>query len=388
MRFRKHARWLLVLALVLTFAAQVPTPVAKADDLQQKLDATQKELDEINRQRQETRNALADVTFQAKEAQLQLNMVEGELTQANDQLAVIDGQLTTTTAELNKVEADLAEMQVRFDAKKDAMGSRIRSIRENGRVDYLSVLFGATSFRDFIGRLDLLAMILKRDREMFDEIKADKLVLEQRQQEVADRKNRLATLKLQAEQYRNTVAVKRSEHEQISRSLQESRRTLEVRMADFDAHTEALTAQVAEIVREMNRQGGRFAPIPPVRPVILTDTYGMRDHPILIGQYRMHWGTDFSARMGQAVYAIEDGVVISTKWDDAFGNLVIVDHGGGITSWYAHNSRILVKVNDTVKQGQQLAEAGSTGWSTGPHVHLEIHVNGDRKDPMSYISAQ
>lgn len=388
MRFRRRARWLVGLALVLTFAAQVPAPIARADDLQQKLDAAQRELDALNRQRSETRNALADVTFQAKEATIQLQMVEGELSQANNQLVVIDDQLTTTTNELTKVEADLAETQQRYDTKKQVMGGRIRAIRENGRVDYLSVLFGATSFRDFIGRLDLLAMILKKDRELFDEIKADKLVLEQRQQEVADRKNRLATLKLQAEQYRNTVAVKRSEHEQVSRSLQESRRTLEARMAEYDAHTEQLTAQVAEIVREMNRQGGRFAPIPPVRPVVLTDTYGMRDHPILIGQYRMHWGTDFSARMGQAVYAIEDGVVISTKWDDAFGNLVIVDHGGGITSWYAHNSRILVKVNDTVKQGQQLAEAGSTGWSTGPHVHLEIHVNGERKDPMSFISAQ
>lgn len=385
MRSRFRRGWILVVALVFTFVAQAAPPVARADDIQAQLDKAQKDLEEIQRKQQETRNALADVAYQAKEAEVQLQIVETELVKANNQLAVLNEQLTVTTAELQKIEAELAEAQKRYDHKKQVLGARIRAIRENGRVDYLAVLFGAASFRDFIGRLDVLGLIVKKDRELLEGIKADKLALEKRQSEVAERKNRLTNLKIQAEENRKVIAMKRSEREQMSRSLQERRRSLELMLQEYDRHTERLTQQVAELVRQMNRQGGKFAPIPPVSPVLVTDPFGMRTHP-LFGDRRMHWGTDFNAYHGQPVKAIEDGVVIVARWDNVFGNLIIIDHGNGITSWYAHSSKLLVSVNDTVKQGQQIAEAGSTGWSTGPHVHLEIHVNGVQKDPMSFIN--
>lgn len=385
MRFRFRTGWILIAVLVLTILAQAASPVARADDVREQLDQAQKDLEEVRRKQQETRNALADVAYQAKEAEVQLRIVEGELVQANNQLAVLEEQLSVTTAELVKIEADLAEAQKQFDHKKQVLGARIRTIRENGRVDYLAVLFGSASFRDFIGRLDVLGMIVKKDRQLFEGIKEDKLALEKRQGEVADRKSRLTNLKVQAEQHRNTVAVKRSEREQVSRSLEDSRRSLEARLEEYERHSEMLTQQVAELVRQMNRQGGKFAPVPPVSPVLITDAYGMRDHP-LFGGRKMHWGTDFNAYYGQPVKAIEDGVVIVARWDDVFGNLIIIDHGSGITSWYAHSSRLLVSVNDTVTQGQQIAEAGSTGWSTGPHVHLEIHQDGVQKDPMSFIN--
>lgn len=386
MRSRFRVGWMLILALVLTVMAQTAAPVAQAEDLQQQLDKAQKDLEEVRRKQQEVRNALANVAFQAEEAQAQLRLVEGELVQANTQLAVITEQLNSTTVALQKVESELADAQKRYDAKKQVLGARIRAIRENGRVDYLAVLLGATSFGDFISRLDMLGLIVKKDRELFEGIKADKLALERRQEEVTNRKNRLTTLQVQAEARRGTILAKRNEREQVSRSLQDSRRMLQARLDEYDRHTEALAEQIAELVRQMNRQGGRFAPIAPVRrPISITDSYGMRNHPILGGQ-RMHWGTDFSAWYGDPVYAIEDGVVIVARWDDAFGNLIIIDHGGGITSWYGHSSKLLVRANETVKQGQQIAEAGSTGWSTGPHVHLEVHVDGVKKDPMAFIS--
>jgi murein DD-endopeptidase MepM/ murein hydrolase activator NlpD len=385
MRSRFRYRWALIAALVLTFTSQAAVPTAvRAEDLQQQLDKAQKDLDEVRRKAQETRNALADVAYQAAEARAQLRLVESELVQANNQLAVIDGQLTATTAELQQVETDLAAAQKRYDEKKQVIGSRLRAIRENGRVDYLSVLFGATSFRDFISRMEMLGLIIKKDRQLFDEIKADKLALEKRQAEVTERKNRLANLKVMAESRRNEIAAKRAEREQISRSLTDSERSLQARLDEMERYSQSLAEQVAQIVAQMNRRSSGFAPIPPVQPVVITDPFGMRIHP-LFGDRRMHYGTDFNAYMGQPVRAIESGVVIVARWDDVFGNLIIIDHGNGITSWYAHNSRLLVGVNETVKQGQQISEAGATGWATGPHVHLEIHVNGVQKDPMSFL---
>lgn len=384
MRPRFRLSWVLTPVLLLTLAVQTTAPPALADDLQAMLEQAQRELQEVQRRQQEVRNALADVAYQAELAEAQLKVVETELIQANNHLAVVTSELEATTAELEQIEADLAQAQAEYEAKEAVLGARIRAIRENGRVNYLEVLLGATSFRDFTGRLEVLSMVLQKDRELFESIKADKLALEEKQRQVADRKSRLTQLVAEAESYRDTVAAKRAEQEQVSRSLQESRRALEAQLDEYDRYTEELAQRVAEIVRQMNRQGGKFAPIVPVSPVIITDSFGMRDHPILGGR-RMHYGTDLAAYYGQPVYACEDGVVISAGWDDVYGYLVIIDHGGGITSWYAHNSSILVSVNQTVTQGQQIAAAGSTGWSTGPHVHWEIHVDGERKDPMSFI---
>lgn len=384
MRPRFRLGWVLTPVLLLVLVVQTTAPPALADDLQAMLEEAQRQLQEVQRRQQEVRNALADVVYQAELAQAQLQVVETELIQANNHLAVVTAELEATTAELEQIEADLARAQAEYEAKEAVLGARIRAIRENGRVNYVEVLLGATSFRDFTGRLEVLSMVLQKDRELFESIKADKLALEEKQREVADRKNRLTQLVAEAESYRETVLAKRAEQEQVSRSLEESRRRLEAQLDEYDRYTEELAQRVAEIVRQMNRQAGKFAPIPPVSPVIITDAFGMRDHPILGGR-RMHYGTDLAAYYGQPVYACEDGVVISAGWDDVYGYLVIIDHGGGITSWYAHNSRILVSVNQTVAQGQQIAEAGSTGWSTGPHVHWEIHVDGERRDPMSFI---
>ncbi len=386
MRRRSRPHWFLVLALILTLLGQA-APVVHADDLQSQLDKAQKDLDEVRRKQQETQNALADVKFQAEEAEVQLRIVEGELSQANSQLAVLTEELNVTTEELQKVEAEVAVAQQRYDEKKAVLGARIRAIRENGRVDYLSVLFGSATFRDFIGRMELLSAIVRKDRELFNGITADKLALEKRQEEVTIRKNRLATLKSEAEARRTTITAKRSEREQVSRSLEESRRLLIARLDEYEQHSEALTQQVAELVRQMNRQGGPFAPIPPTgKPYIVTSEFGPRISPIT-GVYTPHRGTDFAIRYGEPVYAIESGVVIVARWDDVLGYLTVIDHGGGITSWYGHSSKLLVKANDTVTQGQQIAEGGSTGWSTGPHVHLEIHVDGAPKNAMEFIKS-
>lgn len=385
MRTRFRPLWILVVAVILVTSSQAAAPPAEANDLQQQLEQAQRDLEAARQRQSEVQNALADVTFQAQEAEAQLRLVESELVQANSQLAVITEEFDAVTTELEQVEAEVADAEARYEAKRDVLGTRIRAVRESGRVDQVAVLFGATSFRDFISRMEVLSMIVKKDRELVQVVEAEKQELEAKKEEVTVRKNRLSVLKSEAESYQATVAAKRLEREQVSRSLDESRRSLQAQLDEYDAHTNYLAEQIAAIVREMNRQGGVFAPTPPVTPVLITDYFGMRDHPILGGQ-RMHYGTDFNAYMGQPVHAIADGVVISTSYDDVFGNLVIIDHGGGITSWYAHNSSIVVSPNQVVSQGEHISNAGSTGWSTGPHVHLELHIDGERVNVLDYLN--
>jgi len=385
MRRRIRWAWVVLVALLLSAALPLWPYTAEANDIREQLEQAQRDLEAVRRKQKEVQNELADIAFQAEEAEAQLRLVEAELAQANANLAVITAEYEEVSAELEQVQAEVAVAQARYAEKRKILGDRIRAMRENGAVDKLDVLFGAATFREFISRAEILRQLAQKDRELMDQVRAEKLALEEKQREVEGRKTRLAALKAEAEEYQAAVVAKRAEREQVSRSLEDRRRALAAQLDEMERYSQQLAEQVAALVRELNRQAGIFAPIPPVTPVIITDYFGMRWHPIL-GTQRMHYGVDFAADWDQEVRAIEAGVVLQTSYDDVFGNLVIIDHGGGITSWYAHNSRILVSPGQAVSQGEVIALAGSTGWSTGPHVHLEVHVNGVPKNPLDYIN--
>lgn len=382
-RFKSFVRWLLLPTVIAGMLVQA-APAAGADDLQKELQKAQEQLDMLQKEKQQTKNLLADAYWLAEQARIQLQTAESELALANSRLAVVSNQLTVAAQELVKVEVDLKVVTEKAHEQKELLSKRIRGINEAGRVSYLAVLFGSNSFGDFLSRYDMLKAIVDRDAQLFEVVKKDRQELEIKQAEAANRRSRLTDLKLEAEQHRIAIVGIREERQVATRSLDANRQRLESQYAAYDRQEEQMRETVAEIQRRSARAAGRFVPQFPVSPVRITDSFGGRMHPIL-GSWRQHNGTDFGATMGQAVWAIEDGLVIVSGWNDAYGELIVIDHGGNISSWYGHSSKRLVRVGDTVKRGQRIANAGSTGWSTGPHVHLEIHMNGKPVNPMEYV---
>lgn len=382
-RFKPFVRWLLLPTIIVSMLVHA-APAARADEIQRELQKAQEQLDLLQKQKQQTKNLLADAYWLAEQARIQLQTSENELASANSRLAVATNQLTVARQELVKVEADLGVATEKARVQKELLSKRVRGINEAGRVNYLAVLFGSHSFGDFLSRYDMLKVIVNRDAQLFEVVKKDRQELEEKQAEAANRRTRLADLKLQAEQNRIAIATIREERQVATRSLDANRRRLESQYTEYDRQEEQMQENVAEIQRRLARAAGRFTPQFPVSPVRITDSFGGRMHPIL-GTWRQHNGTDFAANTGQAVSAIEDGLVIVSGWNDAYGELIVIDHGGNISSWYGHSSKRLVRVGDTVKRGQIIANAGSTGWSTGPHVHLEIHMNGNPVNPMEYV---
>jgi murein DD-endopeptidase MepM/ murein hydrolase activator NlpD len=370
----------LVVGCLLLWQAAPQARAGAQDDLNK----LQQQLDEISREKAKTTNELQRLEVEAEEAEAQRKLAEQELAVANSQLSVVQADLAATNNELKKVQADLTVTQKRYDQRKALLGIRIRAIQEEGRVNYLGVLFGASSFADFISRFDVLKMVVTQDSKLFGEVRKDKKELEEKKVVVEDRKSHLLVLQAQEKERVATVEVKRNQREVVSRSLDTRKRSLAAQLDAFERESDAVYQQVWQIQQAQGRAGGKFSPIYPVKNYTITDTFGPRLHPIL-GVWKTHYGTDFAATYGTPVLAIEAGVVIMAGWNDAYGNLVVIDHGGGIASWYGHSSKLLVSVGDKVKQGQQISNAGSTGWSTGPHVHLEIHVNGTPVDPMTYL---
>lgn len=381
--FARFGRLVIVPVTVAALLTQF-APAAHADDPYAELAKQQDKLKYIQSQAAQAKNQFAQVTWQAAEAEEMLKQADQELAVANSQLQVIQTEYEVADKELKKVEADLKVAQDRYNTRKELLARRVRAINEEGRVNYLGVLLGATSFKDFISRFDMLKMIVKQDSVLFAQIRQDKADLEVKQAQAEQRKTQVAALKMQAEQNKSQVEQKRNQRQVASRTLDTRKRELASMVAQMEEEQEALVQKIASIQRQLNRKGGPFQPIPPLKSYTITDRFGMRINPIT-GQWSQHKGTDFAAPTGAPVHAIEAGVVIVAGWSDVYGNYIIIDHGGGISSLYGHNSQLLVGVNDTVVQDQVIAKVGSTGWATGPHSHLEIRVNGEVQNPETYL---
>jgi murein DD-endopeptidase MepM/ murein hydrolase activator NlpD len=370
-------------AVVVGLLTQVAPP-ARADDPFAELAKQQDKLKYIKDQRDQAKNDFSRLTWQSAEAEVLLSQADQELQVATGQLSVIQGEFVVADTQLKQVEVELKGAEVRYTTKKAVLSTRIRAISEGGRVDYLGVLFGATTFSDFISRFDMLKLVVQQDTKLFTQVRQDKLALEQKQQQAAARKEQVALLKAQAEERKVDVEKKRTDRQVVSRTLDGRKRELKSLLDQWEQQEKQTQDQIASLQREMNRPAGRFSPTRPIKNSVITDRWGMRVNPIT-GQWAMHRGTDFAASTGTPVHAIEDGVILVAGWSDVYGNYIIIDHGGGISSLYGHNSKLLVGVGNKVTRDQVISQVGSTGWSTGPHCHLEIRINGVPQNPENYV---
>ena len=356
---------------------------------------TQKEVDKL-------KNQLSSITAQRKELEKELSSLDKQQATMADQISVLDKkiaaageeidlqlELITTLAQLIAVkEAELQQSEQRVDEQYELMRMRIRFMAERGSKSYLSILLSAESFSDFLTRMEVIRSIVRHDNSVFDSFRTAC-------KEVSDNK---AELELSYD-----------EAEAQEKKLEENKKTLETEMAQREAkmseliakeaqakkeynsiaaEEDKLIADVRDAVNELAKQessvyvGGKFQwPLPAVNNVV-TCVYGMRTHPIT-GVYKLHTGVDLRAGSGTTIYAANKGKVITSTYNTAYGNYVVIDHGGGVATLYAHMTKRLVSVGDTVKQGQKIGTVGSTGYSTGPHLHFEIIKDGDYIDPVT-----
>ena len=169
--------------------------------------------------------------------------------------------------------------------------------------------------------------------------------------------------------------------------LSDQEKSIQEKIDEYNTRFAEINAEILAIARDgIDTQyiGGELAwPVPGYTRI--SSKYGMRTHPIT-GVYKLHTGVDISAPLGANFIAANDGIVTKAGYNSAYGNMVIIDHGGGVSTLYAHGSEILVQVGQVVKRGESILKVGSTGYSTGPHAHFEVRLNGVVTDPMPYIT--
>lgn len=297
-------------------------------------------------------------------------------------------QIETLNSSIKEIQEKLDIAQKDYDEQEKLLESRLVTMYEAGDTSFLDFILSSNNIVDFISNYYLMAELTTYDEDLLDKIEREKSEIEQNKKMLETQQSEYNTIKANYEKKKiilyNTKALK----DEAASKLTEEEKTLSEQIDEYRNQILAVEAEIAQVTKaniDTEYIGGEMAwPVPGYTRI--TSNYGMRTHPIT-GIYKLHTGVDLGAPMGANFIAANDGVVTKAGYNGAYGNMVIIDHGGGISTLYAHGSEILVTVGQTVKKGDNILKVGSTGYSTGAHAHFEVRVNGQPVNPLPYITS-
>ena len=258
---------------------------------------------------------------------------------------------------------------------------------EAGETQYLDVFLQSRNISEFLSNYFLITEIASYDMDLLEEMEDKKRVIDTAMQKLQNSKEELDTaLQTQLKTSKILENTKKLRENYVAK-LSEEEKKIQAQIDDYTTQVNALNAEILQLALQgIDTQyiGGVLAwPVPGYTRI--SSNYGMRYHPILHVN-KLHTGVDIAAPMGANFVAANDGIVTKAGYNGAYGNMVIIDHGGGISTLYAHGSEILVQVGQTVKRNDPILKVGSTGYSTGPHAHFEVRINGVVTNPIEYIT--
>ena len=375
---RKGYRFLSAI-LALLFTALVVTPVL-ADELeekQQQLTNIQQQIEAQQRKAEQARRKEQTIAGQLRAIQEELDTAEAEYEAVNDQLENTELHIKSNVELSNRLTKKL-------EAQTKTLHRRIRDIYKNGQINYLDVLLGAKDFNDFVSRMDILKKILAYDNALIQGTKVDREALRKAKEQLELDRAKIVELRKLAAAKREQVAARRQERRGVLNAATYERETAEQAYRELIETSRQIEQMIKRIQSGDKNVGGSTGTMTWPAEGEITSPFGWRVHPIF-GTQRLHTGIDIGADYGDAIRAADGGVVIHSDWMGGYGNAVIIDHGNGISTLYAHNSQLLVSEGQTVAKGQTVARCGSTGYSTGPHLHFEVRQNGSPVNPLNYL---
>jgi len=354
----------------------------------------EEELEQIKKQREDTKKRIDEARKQEQAALKVVKDVEvvlldslSQLDGLNDKMAEAKSAVDQTTVELVLKEDELRKIEEELDDKLAILNNRVASIYKNGGGNILEILLKAEDFVELISRFKLMSILAQQDAEILKEIKdrrtanlnIKKGILDLREKQ-RQKKEEIASLVKQAEKKQNEIEDLYDEKNSLLAKSTSNKNALLAMDKDLEIK-EAEVSRILESYKYGNAPGDKF-----MWPVAgrLKSGFGYRIHP-LFGYRRFHSGIDLVAPSGTLVKAGDGGEIINAGYDGGYGYSIMVYHGGGFATWYAHLSRILVSPGQRVERGQVIGLVGSTGWSTGPHLHFEVRINGAAQNPLQYL---
>lgn len=397
--------------IVMVHAASSSEIKSKLADLRAKQAEIQKQSDELEKSIAENKDQTKTLVGQKAEIDQEMEMSRQKIENLNEQIQQLNLLIAEKQTELEASVAKEEALQKQYKA-------RLRSMEETGSVSYWSILFRASSFSDLLDRVDMIREIAESDQLMLKQLSAatqaveteradleqQKLDLQQTEDDLAVEQAELETKRAKAD---TLITQMQAEYASLSDEFlaaeaDEAAVREQIKKAETDyfnalAKEQAAAAAAAAAANKPSSgsnsssssssggaSSGGFA-FPLAYSTGVTCAYGPRVHPIN-GNKSFHYGVDLAAGMNTEIYATKSGTVTGATYGEANGYYVTINHGDGYSSIYAHMTNYVVSAGDSVKQGQLIGYVGTTGWSTGPHLHFEILYNGSNVNPMNYIS--
>ena len=381
---------LLAFCMVAVIVSEQATPTRAAT--QADIDKLKEQAEEIAASKKELQKEIDRLKAEAKDATAQKealdrrnDAIRSELKNAEDQIAKYEELILQTKAELEEAKAE-------EEAQKELFNSRVRAMEENGTVSYLAVLFNASDFSDLLSTLDDVGEIMEADQRIFDEMRRVRKAIEEKKVLLEESLTAAEEQKAVLEEKKAELQKELDEAAALVAEISKDKEGYLALLKAEEKEAASISAQIKKIEQELANQGklpaatrgGYIWPVTTSKRI--SSPYGPRNNPVT-GRYQIHKGVDISrVYYTSKVLAAKAGTVIVSQKGSSYGHYVVVSHGTGNTTLYAHLSERHVKVGDVVAQGDVLGITGSTGNSTGPHLHFEITEGGNRIDPLTYLT--
>ncbi len=347
------------------------------------------QLKKLTGQIKEQRQDIAETRAKERRVVDQLNDSQEKLDAAEADLAASQKRVDAAEAAVREATARLAAAKARLKRQQDRFGTRVAAAYVQGPVGYVDVLFGANDLNDFLDRQFFVETMMDQDAEVLTELRAAQEAVERERAALVARERALEAAHREIEARKRALDARRREQQQLLGKIKSQRHLQEQELEELEADSNRIAGVLAAEERRRRALRGQrgYRPLPPWtgswrRPASgpITSGFGMRVHPIT-GRSRMHNGIDIGAGYGSPVYAAAAGEVFSAGWNGGYGKCIIVLHGGGVSTLYGHCSSLVVRPGQNVRRGQLIGYVGSTGASTGPHLHFEVRRNGRPVNP-------
>ena len=371
---------------------------AKQQRAEEKIAAAEEEQEHLHGDIEGLDDAREEIVSTIGALDSDLAELDAEISEVRDELAAAQRELTTLTDELER-------LGNRLTRRSNLLEAKAVEAYKSGPAAAADSLLSATSFADLVDRVEYYESSLDAEAELIEEIEVLESETDEKRDEVEKQKDAIVAQKVELEEDRATVAEIREERTAALAEKENILRSKKMLLADAEEREAQLEEWVAQLEADSQRieaiiaeQAAETAGTPTGGPPPsgdgefmwptsgpLTSPFGYRVHPIF-GDTRLHSGIDIGAPYGAAVYAAGDGRVSYVGAMSGYGNVIIIDHGGGVSTTYNHLSGYSVSSGQVVSRGAQIGAVGCTGYCTGPHLHFEVRVNGSPVDPIPYLS--
>ena len=347
--------------------------------------------EEVENKIEETNTKLEYVQDELSSTMLKVQETEDKIMQYENEIEELGQKMDTLQASIDEANQKIQIASQNYQEKSDLLAKRLVAIYEAGDTQYLDVLLKSKSVTEFISKYYIIQEIAEYDGILINQIEEEKNNIETTRQKLENEQAEIKIIKSRSEQTSIVLSNMKTLQQSYINDLSEGEKILQEQITAYKKEQQEIEEQIMLATNgfspDIQYTGGEMLWPVAISGTVITSGYGVREHPIQ-GVVKEHTGLDIgNAPLGTPVVAAADGVVSYAGWLGGYGNCVMINHGNGIVTLYGHGNKILTSVNTEVKQGDTIMEVGSTGNSTGPHLHFEVRVNGEYANPLNFVKA-